>query len=416
MDRFSGLWKNYDFVKLWTAQTVSTLGTLMGALQFTAVLALNATPFQMGALVAINVAPGLFLGLIAGVWIDRLRRRPILIIADIGRAGLIGSLPIAYLFDTLTIWQLYVVSFGSGLLTMFFDVAYRSYLPSLVSRSNLVDANSKLSAIESVVEVTAFSIGGWIAQLAGSLIVAAIDAFSFLFSGIALALIRKREPEVVRLSQHHSVMSDIRQGLVTVWNNHVLRVIGGVTVMRGLHDGVFGAVILLFVINGLGIQAGVFGTIAAVGGISAFVGAMLVGPLSRRYGIGPVMTYGLLFSSLTSFLIPLARGPLIVVGGYLVASQLLGDGARTAYEINEVSLRQSITSNRMLGRVNASLRVIALGSMFTGSLMAGALGEAIGLRATLAIAAGFGMLAWLGLMISPLRTLKHQRETPDDNS
>ncbi len=190
----TGLWRNADFVKLWTGQTVSTLGTLMGALQLTAVLVLDASPLQMGLLAALRVAPGLIFGLAAGVWVDRLRRRPILIAADMGRAALMGSIPIAFLLGALRMEHLYLVAFGTGALTIFFDTAYRSYLPSLVPRGDLIEANSKLTASESVVEVTAFSVGGWIAQLVSAIATVTVDALSFLVSGVAIALIRKSEP------------------------------------------------------------------------------------------------------------------------------------------------------------------------------------------------------------------------------
>ncbi|MCI0440687.1 MAG: MFS transporter [Chloroflexi bacterium] len=406
--RFTGLWRNPDFVKLWTGNTVSQLGTLMGALQFTAVLALDATPFQMGVLSAASVAPGLALGLMAGVWVDRVARRPILIIADLGRAALLGSIPAAYFLDLLRIEQLYLVAFGSGILTIFFDVAYRSYLPSLVSRRELVEANSKLTATESVVEVTSFSLGGWIAQLASAITVAAIDAFTFLFSGIALALIRKRELDTPRRAERRSAHLEIRDGLALVWRNTYLRAIGGVTLIEGFAGGIIGALILLYGINVLGFKAGVLGTLFAVGGVSSIFGAVLAGRVTRRFGIGPSMTWGLLIAHLSTFFIPLAQGPLFMAGT-LLAIQQLGDGPATVYDINQVSLRQSVAPDRMLGRVNASLRVVEMAAIFIGSLAAGVLGELIGLRLSLTVAAGIGMLAWLWLALSPVRSL---RDTP----
>ena len=195
-DRRTGnesLWQNADFLKLWSAQTVSVAGTLLGALSFTAVLVLDASPFQMSVLMAAGSAPALLFGLFAGAWVDRVRRWPILVFADLGRMALLGSIPVAWSLDVLRIEQFYLVAFSHGLLTFFFDVAYRSYLPSLVSRQRLVEANSHLSASASVVEVGAFRLGGWIAQLFSAIAAVAVDAATYLVSGLLLIWIRTPE-------------------------------------------------------------------------------------------------------------------------------------------------------------------------------------------------------------------------------
>ena len=209
---FGGLWQDTDFAKFWVSRTVSNFGTLMGALQFVAVLVLGATPFQMGVLVALEVAPSIVIGFFAGVIADRIRRRPILIVSELGRFALLASIPAAFLIGQLRIEQLYVVAFFNGVLTTFFDVANRSYLPTLVNRSELVDANSKLTASESFAEVTAFSIGGWIAQLSNSVAVAAIGGLTFLVSSLSLAFIRKQEPDAEPSEQGGSVAREIWEG------------------------------------------------------------------------------------------------------------------------------------------------------------------------------------------------------------
>ena len=184
----------------------------MGALQFVAVLVLGATPFQMGVLVALGVAPSIVIGFFAGVIADRIRRRPILIVSELGRFALLASIPVAFLIGQLRIEQLYVVAFFNGVLTTFFDVANRSYLPTLVNRSELVDANSKLTASESFAEVTAFSMGGWIAQLSNSVAVAAIGGLTFLVSALSLTFIRKQEPDAEPSEQGGSVAREIWEG------------------------------------------------------------------------------------------------------------------------------------------------------------------------------------------------------------
>ena len=174
------LWRNADFLKLWSAQTVSVTGSLLGALQFTAILTLDASPVQMSVLTAAGVVPALLFGFVVGAWVDRLKRRPILIAADLIRMALLGSIPVAWAIDMLHIEQLYVVAFFHGFMTIFFDVAYRSYLPSLVDSRALVTANSRLSATASAAEVGAFSLGGWIAQLFSAIVVTAVDSVTFL--------------------------------------------------------------------------------------------------------------------------------------------------------------------------------------------------------------------------------------------
>ncbi|MBI4338571.1 MAG: MFS transporter [Chloroflexi bacterium] len=415
LPKLAGLWQNADFIKLWTGQTVSIFGTLMGALQFTAVLVLHATPFQMGVLAALRVAPGLIVGLVAGVWVDRLRRRPILVAADLGRAALMGSIPAAFFIGQLRIQHLYFVAFASGVLTIFFDVAYRSYLPSLVLKKDLVEANSKLSASESVVEVIAFSVGGWISQLLSAIALAAIDALSFLVSGISLALVHRSEPSSEFASKASDLRREVAEGLSLVWSNAILRPIAGSTLALGFSTGVVGALILVFGIRELGFQPGALGTIFAVGGVSAIFGAVYAGRLTHRFGVGPTMVGGLLIFVLSIFFIPAASGPLFVAGAFLVAQQL-GDGPMTVHEINQMSLRQAITPGRMLGRVNASIRVIELSAMLIGSLVAGVLGEVIGMRLTLVVGACVGLLGVLWLAVSPVLKIKAISSSMDESS
>src|SRR5688572_13662707 len=165
--RFDGLWRHPDFVRLWSAQTISVFGSLITgtAIPFTAILVLDASPREVALLAAANHVPGLIFGVAAGVWVDRLRRRPVMIAADLGRAALVTTIPLAYAFDALTIGHLYAVALSAGMLTIFFDVAYQSYLPTLVSRDELVEGNSKLAATASVSEFAGFSVSGWLVQV-----------------------------------------------------------------------------------------------------------------------------------------------------------------------------------------------------------------------------------------------------------
>lgn len=404
--RFGGLWWDADFAKLWVSRTVSNFGFLMGALQFVAVLMLGATPFQMGVLGALSVAPSILIGFVVGVVADRVQRRPMLIASEIGRFALLASVPATFLVGQLSIEQLYAVAFFHGLLTTFFDVANRSYLPTLVERGDLVDANSKLTASESFAEVTAFSVGGWIAQLTNSVLVAGVGALTFLASAASLALIRRREP-VPEISEHsvRSVAHEISEGLALVWRDRLLRALGVAAVAENWVSGMLGAVVLVFGVRELGFGPGELGMIFAVGGVSSIIGSIYAGRAARIFGFGRTLVGGYAVYMLTIMFIPLAREPLIFAALMLTLAQL-GDGFFTMFMVHENSLRQAITPNRSLGRMNATIRSLGLAALFTGSLMGGWVAGEIGLRPTIMAAACIGLLGALYMALSPLRSVR----------
>lgn len=392
-------------MKLWAGQTISVFGSLIGgtALQFTAILFLQASAFQIGLLAAASLAPGFASGLVAGVWVDRLRRRPLLIIADVGRALLLATIPLAALLDRLTIEQLYVVAFGNSILTVLFDVAYQSYLPSLVGRGDLLEGNSKLSASASVAEVGGFGLAGWLVQLLSGPTTILIDAVSFVVSAVSLSAIRTREARPAPVPHNSSVVREIGEGLRVVLHHPLLRTLaGGAFLLHFCGHGIYGSMVVLYMSRGIGFSPGVLGMTWGVGGISALIGAMLAAPLTRRLGAGRAMVLGLLLGSTTGFLIPLAQGPTLLSVILLILAQL-GDGADTVFQINQLSLRQAITPERRLGRVNASMHFVGQGAMLLGALVGGLLGDTIGVRPTLLVGAGGSLLVAVMLALSPLR-------------
>lgn len=407
LPRFAGLWRHRDFVRLWFGQTVSVFGSLVGAsaISFTAILVLQATPFQLGLLSAARLVPGFLTGLAAGTWVDRMRRRPILIGADIGRGVLLATIPIAALFGVLRIEQLYIVTLLVSVLTILFDVAYQSYLPSLVERSELLEGNSKLTASAAVAEVSAFGIGGWLVQLVTAPMAILVDALSFIVSAFAVARIRTPEPAPANDSQQ-GMRREIVEGLRAVMGDPVLRATTLCKLSQELFTGMYGTLVVLYVARDLGFAPGVLGTIWAVGGLSALLGAALTERVTRRVGIGPAMIAGLLASGVSLFFIPLAQGVTLVAVLLLLLQQLGGDGAATVYEINNVTLRQSVTPERLLGRVNASAQFVGLGGTLVGSLLGGVLGETIGVRATLFLGAAGAMLSVVWLYWSPVWGLR----------
>jgi len=406
--RFGGLWRHHDFMRLWAGQTVSRFGSTVTreALPYTAILVLGASPLQMGLLGAAGAAPLLLLGLFAGVWVDRVRRRPLMIAADIGRALLLLSVPVAYLLGWMRIEQLYVVAALTGALTMCFDVAYQSALPGLVRREYVLEGNSKLGLSDSVAEIGGPPLGGVLVQLVSGPVTLLLDALSFVFSAFMLRRIRAEEPSPAPAAQHEHVWRDLATGLRAIWADPLLRAMAGTSAIQSFFGWFFGAIYGLYAIHVIGMGTATLGITVAFGGIGALFGALLVRPATRRFGLGPTIAVGLLISSGTSFLTWLAGGALAVAVPLMIASQLIGDGAATVAQIDETSLRQTITPDSMLGRVNASMNVLGEGIGTLGLLVGGVLGELIGLRSTVAIAALGSLLGCVWILCSPLPRLR----------
>ena len=408
--QLTGLWRDRDFVRLWVGTTLSQLGSGLGALGLVAVVMLEASPLQMGILSGAGVAPGVMLGLGIGVWADRMRIRPILVITSIVRALSLASVPASFAFDALLMEQLYAVALINGVCGTFMSVAFGAYLPKVVGRGNLVEANGKLAASGSVVDTGAFSVGGWIAQLAPVVATVVTAALSFVLSALFFLAIRIPESEVSSSDEHRSTLWEVWQGLAFVFANPVLRALAGSAVAEGLLHGCVGAVILIYGVRELGLDTGVLATIFAVGGISSMIGATYSTRVARRFGVGPATVVGFLLFGIGTLLLALARGPLLIAGAALIICQLF-DAAYTIYEINEVSLRQAVVPDGMLGRVTASFQFVGIGIFLLGLLLGGALAETVGLRPTLVVAGVCGVGGAVWLFLSPVWKL---RELPHD--
>jgi MFS family permease len=405
--KLTGLWRHADFLRLWSGQTISAFGSMIGgtAMSFTAILALDATPFQMGVLNAMQLVPGFLAGLFAGAWVDRVRRRPLLIGADLGRALALATIPLAALLGILRIGQVYLVALVVSILSIIFNVAYQSYLPALIGKEDLLEGNSKLSASAAVAEFGGFSIAGWLVQALTAPFAILIDAASFGISALSLGLIRRNEPPAPPPAGQPGLRREISEGLTVVLGHPLLRASAGAILLHGLAGGIFGALVVLYMSRGLGFNPGLLGMIWAVGGLSSFLGATLASLFNRRLGFGPAMAIGLGLFGVSECLTPLASGATLLSAALLVGQQL-GDGFYVVYEINQVSLRQAITPERLLGRVNATIQFISLGATLAGSLLGGLLGDAVGVRLVLAAAAGGTLLSTLWLALSPIRGLK----------
>lgn len=405
----SGIWRQPDFVRLWAATTASIFGTLVTrtALPFTAILVLGAGPLEIALLRAVEFVAGLTVGLAAGAWVDRLRRRPILVATDLGRAVLLGSIPAAALLGVLGMPLLFVVAFLAAILTTLFDVANRSFLPAVVRHEDLLAANSTLTASSSAAELTAFGAGGFLIELLTAPIAILLDAVSFLVSALFLRGIRTPEPPPAPAARRPPVRQEIRAGLAFVFGHPTLRPIALAAASVEALFGIFGATYLLYVNQELGFSPAAIGVIAAIGGGSSFVGAVVAGRLTRRFGLGPVLLSAMVAVSIGNAFIPLAP-PTFVLGALcLVVQQLVADSAMTVFEIGDVTVRQSLVDDRWLGRVNGSVRVLGLAAQLAGTLAGGVLAEVIGLRGALAVGASGGLAGAAFIFFSPVRRLRH---------
>jgi predicted MFS family arabinose efflux permease len=406
MKPFDGLWRNSGFLRFWAADTVSVFGSLITriALPFTAILMLNASAFEMSLLVLADLVPSCVVGLPVGVWVDRVRRLPLMIASDVMRAAVLVSIPIAAAFDALTLTQLYAVSFVVSALTVLFNVAQISILPALVSRDDLLEANSKTSATQSISEIGAFGIGGWLVQALSGPGAILIDAVSFLVSAVLLRSVAGAETVPATEARSH-MRRELVAGLRHVWHQPLLRATALASMALWCGLSIFGTIISLFALKELGFEAGPLATIFAVGGVSSLLGSVLVGPVTRALGVGGAMIAGLFVAGLLLMPLVAARGHGASAASCLLLQQL-GDGAVLVFLINEVSLRQAIVPPDLMGRVNASAEFLRSMARLSGVLVAGMAGEIIGLRATLGLGGAAVSLAAIFLALTSLRSVK----------
>ncbi len=414
--RRAGLWENRSFLHLWASESVSQVGSqiTLVALPLLAALSLDATPAQMGILTAAGTAPPLLVGLFAGVWVDRLRRRPIMIATDFGRAGILFTIPILWWLGMLRIELLYLISFIVGVQSLFFDVAWVTFLPSVVRRDQLIDGNSKLEASASGAQVAGPGLAGLLVGIAGAPIAILIDALTYLASAGLILRVKTNEQRPIRSADAH-ILSEIREGLSVVVRNPLLRAIAASGATVSLFGYIFLAVYVLFMTNDLGFSATSVGLVFSLGGVGAVVGSILAEPLKRRIGIGPAIIVGRVGFGVGGLLVPMAvLAPSFEVP-LILGAEVLQWLMYLIAIVNEVSLRQSITPDRLLGRVNATMRFLKAGMIPVGALIGGALGGIIGLRETLFVGVAGMLVTGLWVYLSPLRTTRDAAPPTDDD-
>jgi MFS family permease len=400
------LFRHADFMKLWTGETISEFGSKVGgvAISFLAVIALHATPTQMAALAVWRTVPALLFSLFAGVWVDRLRRRPLMIGADLANIVLLASIPAAAALGRLRIEQVYLVMFLTSFADILFSVGYRAYLPTLVGRESITQANSILSATEAVAEMGAFGLAGWLVQWLTAPIAIAVDSVSFVFSAIFLSLINT--PEVLPVRRRDSrVWREILDGARCIRDDSRLLAIVSSATVGAIAQGIFSTVYALYFINDLGFRPGPLGMIYATGGAASFVGAALATRTAEKIGIGRAMALGLAAMGLGFSLLTFARGAGAISIAILVAQQLIGDSFGTIYFVTQMSLIQKIAPPRMLGRVVAGLRFTGLGAGLLGALGGALMSNLVGLRYAIGIG---GLLLFIAAAI--IMTSEVERE------
>jgi MFS family permease len=403
--RRGGLWHHLDFRRLWIGETVSQLGTQITfiALPLTAILVVHASTFEVGLLTALDTLGFLIVGLPAGAWVDRMRFRSVLIVNDLLRALALGSIPLAYAMDMLTMGQLYVVAVVAGVCTVFFDVAYQSYLPDLIDRAALVEGNSKLQASESVSQIAGPGLAGALVQAFSAPFAILIDAVSFLWSAAWVSAIQVRPAKPERKPDRH-LGREIKEGVAFVIHNRMLRAIAMCTGSSNLFSSITFAVFFVLLAREVDVSAGVIGLIMSTSAIGGLIGSFLATRIARRFGQGPTIWLSALVSAPLGFVVPFVHKDWTLV--LLAAAQVLWWGTVIVYNITQVSFRQGLCPPHLLGRMNATMRFLVWGTMPLGGLIGGVLGQVIGVRETLLVAAIGGCLPFLPVYFSPLRTMR----------
>ena len=402
------LWRHRDFLLLWGGQSVSELGSAVTlvALPLVAVVILDASPLQVGLLSAAATVPFLLIALPAGLIVDRIAKRPLMIACDIGRMLIIGSVPAAAAFAALTLAQLFAVAFLAGVLTVFFDVAYQSYVPGLIGRSELADGNGKLAATQSFAQVAGPGLGGALYAVlrAGAM---TADAVSYAASSAAMLAIRAREPRRVRRPAGQdapSLRTELLAGLVFIARHPILRKIAACTATANLFTAMTAALEVLFMIRTLHVRPEFTGVLLAAGSLGGVVGGVVNGVLTQWIGSARIIWVSVLGFAVIGLALPLAqpgwRLALIPVGLFgLTFSVVL-------YNVAQLSFRQAICPAELLGRLNAAIRWIVWGTLPLGGVIGGALGSAAGIRTTLWIGAAGAWLSGLWVLFSPLRAMR----------
>jgi MFS family permease len=411
------IWTDRNFVRLWTGETISLIGNQITqfTLPLVAILTLHASTFQAGVLNACRTAPVVVVSLFAGVWLDRRRRRPILIACSLGNAALIALVPISDAIGLLSMGLLYLVSLSVGVLSVVFDIGVLSYVPTLVERRHLADSNSKLQGSTSLSLVAGPGLAGALVGVLTAPVTLSADAFSYLCSAAGLILIDKAEEPPETPPVRPSIRSSIAEGLRAVYGSPILR---SLLNLAATFNFVQAGFITIFVVYGIRVlhlgpfRLGLVLGAIAVGGI---VGAMMSKRVSGFFGIGPTMLFGLSGATLCPLLLLIPRNGGFVSMTIMIGAELLYGFGVLSFNVITVTVRQTVTPKRLLGRMNASYRMVLFGMAPLGSALAGALGQHFGLRTALVIAVLAFPSAILWTISSPVVRMREMPAGPAED-
>lgn len=399
----TSLWRNGPFLRLWTGQTASSVGSQLGrlAIPVLAVSVLQATEFQVGLLTAVETAAFLLIGLPAGAWVDRWLKRRVMLIADLARAIVLASVPIMFFAGVLTIWQLMVVGAIVGVASVFFDVAYQSYLPVLVDLKQLGEGNSKLETTGQLARVTGPALSGALLAIVRPAVLIGLDAVTFLLSFVALSTIRDHEvPKPI--ADRRPLVTEIKEGLMFVVREPLLRRIVLTTSTTNLFGMIAMTMIPVLVLRQLDISPAIYGFGLSLGAIGGLLGAMFSARIATLIGEGTAIPVSGVLAGVA--IVGLALMPVFPDAAVpiFVGSEFLYSFSVLVYNITQVTFRQRICPPRLLGRMNASIRFIVWGVMPIGAIASGLLSTAIGIESTIAIGAVGSVLACVFVLFSPL--------------
>jgi MFS family permease len=406
-----GLWRHPEFVKLWSAETVSQFGTQFTqlALPLVAIDVLHVSAFEVAALTTVEFLPFLLVSLPAGVWVDRLRRRPILVVGDLSRALLLASVPVAYWLGELTMAQLYVVGFLVGIATVFFDVAYQSYLPSLVERQQLIDGNAKLEISRAAAQLGGPGLAGIVIDFLRAPAALAFDAVSFVGSALFIFSIRKSESSATPTAATRRMREELREGLRYVLTHPFLKNIAACTALFNFFGNMGFAVLLVFARRELHLSPLAIGLAFTLSNVGPLLAAFNANRISARFGVGRTIIGASILGAPPFLAIPFAPEGNAALA-VLIPAFVVGGLSNVIYNVTQVSLRQAITPERIQGRMNSVMRFIVWGTIPLGAIIGGALASKIGLKQTLIVSAVGCFLPFLPVLFSPVRGIREMPE------
>jgi MFS family permease len=412
--RVLDLWRDPSFRRFWAGEAISLLGSQITALALplSAVLLLDAGPAEMAILGLLSYLPFLVVTLPAGVWADRRRRRPLLLVANVGRAVALLAVPAGAWLGVLSLPLLYGVALVVGVLTVLFEVGYLAYVPHLVARHQLVDANARLQATASAAEVGGPGIGGLLIAAVGAPVAILIDSASYLASAVLLLGISRGEPEPAAARRPSDIVGDIRTGLRVTFSHPVLRAFALAAASNNLAWQIVEVVLLIYATQVLRLDPLAIGTLFSVGATGAVLGAVAAGSLGRLLGVGRTIAVAMVLCGAGTLLVPLATPPSALGWVILAIALFIGGFGNTISVVHVITVRQTITPDDLLGRMNASYRTLTYGAIPVGAMIGGVLGETIGLQATMAVGAVGVFLAPLWVLLSPVPGIRDAAAYP----